>query len=154
MTAEEYEEEQNLMMEQEEKENEKRLQEEPKKIAKYLKSHNINVEPTESGLYYIETQAGDGDVANVGDNVSINYSIYNLDDVLIESSEDYGQTLDFVVGNNDMLPAIEEAVGYMKVGGKSRIVVPSRLGFGNIKIDDNLPANTAIVIDLELVDLQ
>lgn len=154
MTAEEYEEEQNRIMEQEEKENEKRLQEEPKKIANYLKSHNINVEPTESGLYYIETQAGDGDVANVGDNVSINYSIYNLDDVLIESSEDYGQTLDFVVGNKDMLPAIEEAVGYMKVGGKSRIVVPSKLGFGNIKIDDNLPANTAIVIDLELVDLQ
>ena len=42
----------------------------------------------------------------------------------------------------------------MKVGGKSRIIVPSRLGFGDVKIDDNLPANSVLIVELELVDLQ
>ena len=73
---------------------------------------------------------------------------------MIESSYDYNQPIPFVFGQNQMIPGIEEAVGYMKVGGKSRIIVPSQLGFGNIKIDDNLPANSTLIIDLELVDLQ
>ena len=53
-----------------------------------------------------------------------------------------------------MIPGIEEAVSYMRVGGKSKIIVPSQLGFGDIKIDENLPANSALVIDLELVEVK
>ena len=80
-------------------------------------------------------------------------SIYDINNNLIESSLDYGQPIPFVYGENQMIQGIEEAVGYMKVGGKSRIIVPSQLGFGDIKIDENLPANSTLVIDLEFVDL-
>ena len=154
MTADEYEAEQKAAMEKEEAENNKRLQDEPLRIAKYVKEHGINVEPTTSGLYYIETLAGSGDKVGNGDMVSVNYSIYNIDDMLIESSDQYGQPIRFIYGGGEMLPGIEEAVGFMKEGGMARIIVPSYLGFGNIKIDDNLPANSTLVIDLELVGLQ
>lgn len=154
MTSDEYEEEQSIIKEKEEKENAKRLQEEPNRIAKYLKDKNIKTEPKESGLYYIETQLGTGESVKNGDMVVVHYTIYNLDGSLIESSYDYNQPIPFVYGENQMISGIEEAVGYMKVGGKARIIVPSRLGFGDIKIDENLPANSTLVIDLELVDLQ
>lgn len=154
MTSDEYEKEQSIIKEKEEKENAKRLQEEPNRIAKYLKDKNIKTEPKESGLYYIETQLGTGESVKNGDMVVVHYTIYNLDGSLIESSYDYNQPIPFVYGENQMISGIEEAVGYMKVGGKSRIIVPSRLGFGDIKIDENLPANSTLVIDLELVDLQ
>ena len=154
MTSDEYEAEQKLIQEQEESANAKRLLEEPKRIAEYLKSHNIDVKPTSSGLYFIETEDGDGDSVRMNDLVSVHYTIYNIDDKLIESSLDYGQPIPFVYGSNQMIPGIEEAVGYMRVGGKSRIIVPSQLGFGDIKIDDNLPANSALVIDLELVEVK
>ena len=85
--------------------------------------------------------------------VSVHYSIYNIDGQLIESSYDYAQPLPFVYGDKQMISGIEEAVGYMRVGGKARIIVPSVLGFGDIKIDDNLPANSILIIDLELVDV-
>lgn len=153
MTSDEYEAEQKLIQEQKEAANAKRLLEEPKKIAEYIESHNIKVEPTASGLYYIETEAGTGDSVKTDDLVSVHYTIYNIDDKLIESSLDYGQPIPFIYGGNQMIPGIEEAVGYMKVGGKAKIVVPSQLGFGDIEIDENLPANSALVIDLELVDL-
>lgn len=154
MTSDEYEKEQSIIKEKEEKENAKRLQEEPNRISKYLKDKNIKTEPKESGLYYIETQLGTGESVKNGDMVVVHYTIYNLDGSLIESSYDYNQPIPFVYGENQMISGIEEAVGYMKVGGKSRIIVPSRLGFGDIKIDENLPANSTLVIDLELVDLQ
>lgn len=154
MTSDEYEAEQKAIKEKEDADNFKRLQEEPKKIAKYIEDNNITAKPQASGLYYIEIQSGEGDSVLNGDMVAVHYSIYNLDGQLIESSYDYGQPLPFVYGGNQMIAGIEEAVGYMRVGGKSRIIVPSELGFGDITIDDDLPANSTLVIDLEFVDLQ
>ena len=154
MTSDEYEKEQAVIMEKEEAENARRLQEEPIKIAKYVDDNKINIEPKESGLYYIETQVGTGESVQSGDMVIVHYTIYNIDGLLIESSYDYNQPIPFVYGQNQMIPGIEEAVGYMKVGGKARTIVPSQLGFGDIKIDENLPANSTLIIDLELVDLQ
>lgn len=154
MTSDEYEEEQAAIMEKQEKENARRLQEEPARIAKYIKDNNINAESKTSGLYYIETETGSGESVQDDDVVIVHYTIYNLDGTLIESSYDYNQPIPFVYGKNQMIPGIEEAVGYMKVGGKSRIIVPSKLGFGDIMIDENLPANSTLIIDLEFVDLQ
>ena len=154
MTSDEYEAEQKSIKEKEDTDNAKRLKEEPKRIAKYIKDNNITEKPQPSGLYYIEKQAGDGDSVQDGDLVAVHYSIYNLDNQLIESSYDYGQPLPFVYGGDQMIAGIEEAVGYMRVGGKARIIVPSRLGFGDVTIDESLPANTPLVIDLEFVDLQ
>ncbi len=154
MTSDEYEEEQAAIMEKQEKENARRLQEEPARIAKYIKDNNINAESKPSGLYYIETETGSGESVQDDDMVIVHYTIYNLDGTLIESSYDYNQPIPFVYGKNQMIPGIEEAVGYMKVGGKSRIIVPSKLGFGDIMIDENLPANSTLIIDLEFVDLQ
>ena len=154
MTSDEYEAEQEKMMKEEESENSRRLQEEPMKIAKYVKDNGIDVAPKSSGLYYIVEQEGTGDVLQNGDMAIVHYTIYNIEGQLIESSYDYNQPIPFIFGQNQMIPGIEEAVGYMKVGGKARIIVPSQLGFGDIKIDENLPANSALIIDLELVDLQ
>ena len=154
MTSDEYEAEQKVLQEQEAAENAKRLQEESKIIAQYVKDNNITENPKTSGLYYIPTQLGDGDSVQIGDLVAVHYSIYNIDGQLIESSYDYAQPLPFVYGDKQMIAGIEEAVGYMKVGGKARIIVPSVLGFGDIKIDDNLPANSILIVDLELVEVQ
>lgn len=154
MTSDEYEAEQEKQLKMEEAENSRRLQEEPMKIAEYIKDNDIDVEPKASGLYYIVEQEGTGETVQNGDMVIVHYTIYNLDGKLIESSYDYNQPIPFIFGQNQMIPGIEEAVGYMKVGGKARIIVPSQLGFGDIKIDDNLPANSALAIDLELVNLQ
>lgn len=154
MTSDEYENEQRELMEEEERLKKQRLEEEPYKIAKYLKDNNIDVLPKPSGLYFVEKEIGDGSYVQSGDLVLVHYTIYNLDGKMIESSYDFEQPLPFVYGDNQMLAGIEEAVGYMRVGGKCKIIAPSNLGFGDIDIDENLPANSAVVIDLALVDLQ
>lgn len=154
MTSDEYEIEQKVLKEQEEAAKSKMLQEEPRKIAEYLKDNNISVVPKSSGLYYVETEAGTGDVVQDGDMAFVHYIIYNINDDKIESSYDYGEPMPFIYGDNQMIPGIEEAVGYMRVGGKAKIIVPSQLGFGDVDIDEDLPANSIIVVDLELVDLQ
>ena len=39
----------------------------------------------------------------------------------------------------------------MKKGGKATIIVPSKMGFGDIAVDEALPANSIVIFDLELV---
>ena len=153
MTKEEYEAEEILREEAEQAANLKRLEEEPAKMAKFLKEHNVNVAPTESGVYYLEIVTGTGDMVDEGDMVSIYYNMYNTDDKLIDSN--YGnEPLSFVYGNGEMVPGIEEAVGMMRVGGKATIILPSKMGFGDIAVDEALPANSIVVFDLELIEVQ
>ena len=152
-TPEEYEAEQQRLREAEEAENQKRLEEEPARIEKFVKEHNVNVKPSATGVYYLEIERGTGPVADNGDVVTIHYNLYNVDDKLIETSYD-GEPLQFMYGNNEMVPGIEEAIGNMRVGGKSTIIVPSAMGFGDVAIDKELPATSTVIFDLEFVDVQ
>ena len=72
---------------------------------------------------------------------------------LIESS--FGSDpLQFVYGNNEMVPGIEEALVNMRVGGKATLIIPSTMGFGDVAIDKELPANSTVIFDIELIGVQ
>lgn len=153
LTQEEYEAEQKKKYEAEEAENKKRLEEEPARIEKFIKEHNVNVAPSASGVYYLEIETGDGSVVDNGDIVTIHYNLYNIEDKLIESS--FGSDpLQFVYGNNEMVPGIEEALVNMRVGGKATLIIPSTMGFGDVAIDKELPANSTVIFDIELIGVQ
>lgn len=153
MTVDEYEEEEKKLKDAEEAENQKRLAEEPANMAKFIKEHNVNVAPSETGVYYLEIKTGTGDKPEEGDMVSIYYNMYNIADKLVDSN--YGvEPLSFVYGSGEMVPGIDEAMGNMRVGGKATIIVPSAMGFGDIAVDKDLPANSIVIFDLELVEVQ
>ena len=152
-TIEEYEEEQKRLKEAENAENQKRLEEEPARIEKFVKEHNVNVAPSATGVYFLEIEKGTGATPDNGDVVAIHYNLYNIDDKLIESSFD-SDPLVFLYGHGEMVPGIEEALGQMRVGGKATIIVPSAMGFGEVAIDKELPANSTVIFDIQLVDVQ
>lgn len=152
MTVDEYEEEEKKLKDAEEAENQRRLAEEPANMAKFIKEHDVNVAPSETGVYYLEIKTGTGDKPEEGDMVSIYYNMYNTADKLVDSN--YGiEPLSFVYGSGEMVPGIDEAMGKMRVGGKATIIVPSAMGFGDIAVDKDLPANSIVIFDLELVEV-
>ena len=153
LTQEEYDKEQQRLRELEEAENQKRLEEEPERIAKFVKDHNVNVAPSPTGVYYLEIKAGDGESVEKGDLVYLHYNLYNIEDKLIETSYE-GDPLVFYYGSDQMVPGIEEALKNMRVGGKATIIVPSTMGFGDVAIDKELPANSTVIFDLDLVEVQ
>ena len=153
LTQEEYDKEQQRLHELEEAENRKRLEEEPERIAKFVKDHNVNVAPSPTGVYYLEIKAGDGASVDKGDLVFLHYNLYNIEDKLIETSYE-GDPLVFYYGSDQMVPGIEEALKNMRVGGKATIIVPSTMGFGDVAIDKELPANSTVIFDLDLVEVQ
>ena len=153
MTSEEYEAEEKKLKEAELADAARRLAEEPANMAKFIKDHDVNVAPSESGVYYLEIVTGTGDFVDEGDIVSIYYRMYNTDDKLVDSNYEM-EPLSFVCGNGEMVPAIDEAVLKMRVGGKATIISPSAMGFGDIAVDEALPANSIVIFDLKLVEVQ
>jgi FKBP-type peptidyl-prolyl cis-trans isomerase len=150
-----YEKEQAVLKAKQEAENEARRNAEGQLIEECLKANGVTEGPTESGLYIIREEEGTGDVAQWGDKVLIHYNLCNLEGLVLESSYDYNKPVPFTVGNGEMIPAIEEAVLTMAPGAKVRLIVPSKLGFGEVAIDEQwLPAYTPIMIDLELVSIK
>ena len=150
-----YEKHQAALEAEKEAEKERLMALESKAIADYIKANNITETPTESGLYIIRQEEGEGDIAQWGDEVSVHYILSTLKGDEVESSYDYDEPISFKIGNNEMIPAIEEALMTMAPGAKVTLVSPSALAFGEIAIDEELlPAYSPLVIELELVEVK
>lgn len=139
---------------QQETEKNRLKAQESKSIADYIKAKGITETPTETGLYIIRLQEGQGKLAQWGDEVKVHFIIKNIEEKQLESSYDYDSPMPFKVGSGEMIPAIDEAVMTMSQGAKVTLVSPSALAFGEVNLGDMLPSYSPLVIELELVEIK
>jgi FKBP-type peptidyl-prolyl cis-trans isomerase FkpA len=84
-----------------------------------------------SGLYYIELQTGLGRTPIAKDTVSIRYKGTFLDGFVFGTNENDTIDYSFIVGEFQVIEGIDEGVRYMKEGGITRLLIPSKLGYGS-----------------------
>lgn len=111
-------------------------------------------------LTVTEQKVGTGDAASDDDRVTINYTGWLYDakapghhGAKFDSSYDNGQPLTFVVGAGEVISGMEIGVKGMRVGGKREIIIPSRLGYGVRGAGSDIPPGSALVFDLELLQV-
>lgn len=114
----------------------------------YLQANNITVEPTSTGLYYIETETGTGISPQSGDHVKIKYVGKYLDDYIFDSSDSF----QFLFEKGQVIDGMLEGVSYMKEGGKATLIIPSNIGYGTQGFL-SIPAYSTLVFDIELLDV-
>lgn len=71
-----------------------------------------------------------------------------------DSSYDSGRPLSFTVGANEVISGMDSGVRGMRVGGKRTIIIPSSLGYGHRGAGAEIPPNSALVFDIELLDVR
>ncbi len=109
---------------------------------------------TASGVQCIIVQANkSGAPATAGTKIVANYSAYFLDGKMFDSSIDRGQPLKSTIGKNQLFPGLEEGIALLKMGEKARLIIPSKLAFGE-KGAGPIPPNTDLVFDIEITDVQ
>lgn len=149
-----YEEKQAALEAEQEAERNRMMALESKTIADYVETNGITEVPTESGLYIIHMEEGEGDLAQWGDEVAVHYVMKNLNDEQLESSYDYERPMYFKIGGGQMIAAIEEAVMTMAPGAKVTLITPSSLAFGEYDMGETLPPYSPLKIELELVEIK
>ncbi|HLN54539.1 MAG TPA: FKBP-type peptidyl-prolyl cis-trans isomerase [Bacteroidales bacterium] len=104
-----------------------------------------------SGLYYFEVAPGEGDVAKTHDTVYVFYTGKFLDGSVFDTNVGK-QTLGFAVGEAFVIPGFDEAVSYMRQGGKSTFIIPSKLGYGPMGYY-TIPGYTPLLYEVTMVKL-
>lgn len=112
----------------------------------------------ESGLKYEDLVAGSGATAEVGKIAVIHIKGW-LDHngrmgAEFVDSKSLGKPVAFEIGTSSVMKAWNEGVPGMKVGGKRRLMVPSRLGYGAKGAGKDVPPNADLIIDVELLDVR
>ncbi len=129
---------------------EKKLQEqEEEQIRNFLAINNITKQPTESGLYYMETLTGTGDLPAELDTVGVYYKMMLLTGLTLEDKTS-GDPYEFILGNSDIIAGFQEGVSYMRTGGKANVLIPSSLAWGSFGYGYYVGPYTPVYFELEL----
>lgn len=101
-------------------------------------------------LESIDIKLGDGDLVAPGATITAHYTgaIANTG-VIFQSSHDGGRPITF--GLDQVIRGWQQGVPGMKVGGTRRLLIPADLAYGSQSPSANIPPNSDLVFDIELV---
>lgn len=127
---------------------------ETNKINDYVKAKGITAQPSANGLYVVETKKGNGPVVVSGKKVLVHYSGFLLDGTKFDSSLDRGQPFEFVVGKGNVIKGWDEGIKLLKVGSKAKLIIPSKLAYGEAGSGDKIPPFSPLVFDIEVLGIE
>ena len=109
---------------------------------------------TQSGLEYIEVEAGTGAQAEAGKTVSVHYTGKFQDGKVFDSSITRGEPITFPLGMGNVITGWDLGVASMKVGGIRKLVIPAALGYGDSGAGSTIPPGATLIFEVELVEIK
>jgi FKBP-type peptidyl-prolyl cis-trans isomerase len=112
-------------------------------------------EPVESvlELQKQDIKEGDGDVVPEGATITAHYTgALCKDGTIFQSSHDLGEANTFP--HSGVIAGWQLGVPGMKVGGVRRLVIPAAQAYGSQSPSPNIPPNSDLVFDIELVEIK
>ena len=100
-----------------------------------------------------DTLIGGGDVAQVGDRVTVNYVGHFTNGTVFDSSIARNEPFQFVLGSGLVIKGWDQGVAGMRVGGKRTLTIPPSLGYGS-QANGPIPGNSTLVFDIELLKVE
>ena len=121
-------------------------------IADYVKRHKWEMKVTETGLWHMIYEKGNGRKAEEGKIAAIKYTINLLDGTLCYSSDSLG-VKQFKIGQGGVETGLEEGILLMREGDKARFILPPHLAYGLVGDDKKIPRRATIVYDVQLISV-
>lgn len=113
------------------------------------------------GLKIIDLKVGDGPTVPPKATVRAHYTGWLSTGRKFDSSRDRGETLCVILDSaaqpqetcTPVIPGWNEGVPGMKVGGRRKLIIPPKLGYGEQGSPPVIPANATLVFTVEVVEL-
>lgn len=106
---------------------------------------------TPSGLVYRELKPGTGPSPSATDTVKVNYRGTLTDGTEFDSSYKRNEPISFPL--NQVIPCWTEGVQKMKVGGKSQLVCPANIAYGEEGRPPVIPGGATLIFEIELLGI-
>ena len=107
----------------------------------------------ESGVLYQDVAVGTGAEAKYNTRVTVHYTGWLPNGRQFDSSRN-GTPFEFTIGAKEVIRGWDEGVPGMKVGGRRKLVLPAALGYGADGAPPDIPPNSVLVFDVELLDVK
>ena len=120
-------------------------------IINYVIDHKLDMQSTESGIYYQILKVGKGDAPTRKDEIVANYHGTFLDGTVFDSTKDK-KPFEFPV--HRLNEGWKEILPMMKSGGKGIFIIPSKLCYGKQGFGDLIPPNTILKFEIELLGIK
>ena len=121
---------------------------------KYLEENakKEGVKVTPSGLQYMVLKEGTGKKPSATSEVKCHYEGMLVDGTLFDSSIQRGQAATFPL--NGVIAGWTEGLQLMKEGAKYRFFIPYHLGYGEHGAGQSIPPFSALIFDVELIEVK
>lgn len=122
-------------------------------IDSYLLQHYKYVKADGNGIYTINKTSTNLEPVGGGKKVKVAYQGFFLDGKSIDVKE---QTLEYIYGTPDQLiKGLNIVIGSLKKGETTKIIVPSRLAFGELgSSNGSVPPYTSLVYNIKIIDIK
>jgi FKBP-type peptidyl-prolyl cis-trans isomerase len=100
---------------------------------------------------------GTGTIAASGDKVTVNYVGALTNGTVFDASASHKETANgftFTLGAGKVIKGWDEGIVGMKVGGKRVLAIPAALAYGSQSPSPSIPANSDLVFEVELLNVQ
>lgn len=112
-----------------------------------------NAQKSANGLSYVIDKAGSGSPALAGQTVSMYYTGSFLSGRVFDSNLQSGQPAMVKVGTGKIIPGWDQTLMEMKPGEKRRVLLPPDQAFGANGVENVIPPNAWLLLDIELVSV-
>lgn len=106
---------------------------------------------TPSGIVMTTLRAGTGASPKATDTVKVHYQGTLTNGKVFDSSIQRNEPAEFPLSG--VIPCWTEAVQQMKVGGKSRVICPAELAYGDRGAPPDIKPGATLVFEVELLDI-
>ena len=125
------------------------LAQERQLIDQYIKSHQLEgIEPNGYGMFELPVVEGEGPMAEIGDRIVYEATVYLLDDSGVGR---YRDTIE--LGYSQVEVGLHEALEGMKEGDVKLVLIPSFLAHGIAGDLDKVPPQSPLRYDLRLIQV-
>ncbi len=114
---------------------------------------------SDTGIQHLITKTGEGKKPSSGQTVTVHYTGWLLDGdnkvgKKFDSSLDRGQYFQFPLGMGHVIKGWDISVSKMNIGEKRIVILPAHLAYGNRGAGALIPANAALIFEIELFNAQ
>jgi FKBP-type peptidyl-prolyl cis-trans isomerase len=122
-------------------------------IRDYISKHNLNLQESESGLWYGITKKGTGNPVKDNSLVTLDYKVYLLNGKLCYSSDSLGNK-QFRTGKGGVESGVDEGVRMLSQGSEAIFILPPHLAHGLQGDGDRIPARSVIVYYVKIINVE
>jgi peptidylprolyl isomerase len=117
------------------------------------KGEEMNYTKMDSGLEYVITEKGSGELATAGSRIKVHYTGSLEDGTKFDSSLDRGEPFTFELGAGMVIKGWDEGFTLLHVGDKAVLKIPPHLGYGERGAGGAIPPNATLIFEVELLEI-